>query len=242
MLVEKYGLVNTENDSQEWPAEVFDDLKKLKQGMPLAYLIGFVPFLKVKIDLSLRPLIPRAETEYWVGEVILRCKKEPKTCLDMFAGSGCVGLSLLGQWSEVRVDFVDIDQKCLDQVRINIARNKIDPSRIFLIRSDVFDRVEGSYDLILANPPYIDPGCLSGLPRSVKEYEPLKALLAGDQGLALIKKFLRTVRSHLNPGGFFVMEFNPSQKKKIEALVSSQFHCEFNRDQYGRWRFLIGRI
>jgi len=89
LLNEKYGGKKT----PQYEA----DLDRLASGEPLAYVINNMPFLGCSIDLSSRPLIPRAETEFWVGEVVEKLKKEsgPITCIDIFAGSGCIGVSLL---------------------------------------------------------------------------------------------------------------------------------------------------
>ncbi len=244
LLQEKYGLADALNRPEVWPQEATEDMKRLSRGEPLAYVIGFVPFLDCHIDLRFRPLIPRAETEYWAGLMAhrQRFKEKPVKCLDLFAGSGCLGLALLKHWSGSQVDFADKSKDCLKQVKINLALNQFDPSRSQLIFSDTFSHVRGRYDVITANPPYIAPEFFHDLPDSVKRYEPKEALLADNQGLFLIESFLVSVAGHLEPEGEFWLEFDSRQKNEIEKLIDKEiFEYQFGRDQYGFWRFLFGR-
>lgn len=242
LLRDKYNLIDAVDKPHLWPAEATEDLKRLSQGEPLAYVIGFAPFLGSRIDLRFRPLVPRSETEHWVEVLLNQMIFEDKSAkaLDLFTGSGCVGLSLLKHWSKVEVDFTDNNASCLEQVEYNLALNGIESGRARLIHSDLFEQVQDRYDLILANPPYISPDRFQKLPRSVRDYEPKEALIAKEGGLALIRKFLDQVSNYLNPSGRFWLEFDPAQKEKIEALIGKKFKTNFQRDQYGRWRFVVG--
>ncbi|HQO27645.1 MAG TPA: hypothetical protein PKX21_01085, partial [Candidatus Pacearchaeota archaeon] len=96
LLQEKYNLIDAVDQPHLWPAEAAEDLKRLSQGEPLAYVIGFIPFLGSRIDLRFRPLVPRSETEYWVQVLLKQAAFKKKTikALDLFTGSGCIGLSL----------------------------------------------------------------------------------------------------------------------------------------------------
>jgi len=186
--------------------------------------------------------VPRSETEYWVQVLLKQAafKKKTVKVLDLFTGSGCIGLSLLRHWPEARVDFADNNLSCLEQVEYNLALNKINSRRARLIHSDIFAGIQNKYDLIVANPPYISASRFEHLPRSVRDYEPKEALIAGEEGLALIRRFLDQVSDYLNPWGQFWLEFDPAQKESIQPLISSSFQADFRRDQYGLWRFVVG--
>jgi len=227
----------------------YKDLERLKAGEPLAYVIGFAEFLGCKIDLSKKPLIPRPETEFWVGEVL---KDKPFDSaqgkilhiLDVFSGSGCIGIAISRHVKNTKIDFVDFDKKAVEQIKINL---KINPSsskttarRSKVIRSNVFDKVVGKYDYIFANPPYIPTTRKGKVGKSVLKFEPKVALFGGADGLFYIRKFLRDAKKHLSDAGKIFIEFDSPQKKEIEKLIKKYNYnnFEFYRDQYGRWRWV----
>ncbi|TRZ79680.1 peptide chain release factor N(5)-glutamine methyltransferase [bacterium] len=217
------------------------DIKKLEKGYPLAYLIGNQPFLNCKIDLKYKPLIPRPETEYWTEKVIDDIKNNRKQdirCLDIFAGSGCVGIAILKNIKGIKMDFADIKGKNLKQIKHNLKLNNIEGKHKF-IKSNLFDRINDKYDYIFANPPYIAHNDKS-IQLSVKKYEPKNALYSKNNGLEIIEKFLRNANGYLNQDGKICIEFGYQQKKNIETLLK-KFKYErysFYKDQYGRWRWI----
>ncbi|MFH2109465.1 MAG: methyltransferase, partial [Patescibacteria group bacterium] len=135
LLKEKYHWTEVEillNKRLMSPKEI-RDLKRLEQGEPVAYVIGKTEFLGCTIDLSLKPLIPRPETEYWVNQVMKgKNRVLPESgstrmvkALDLCCGSGCIGIALLKHLSNISVDFVDIDDNALKQTEINLKLNLI---------------------------------------------------------------------------------------------------------------------
>ena len=251
LLQEKY-LGNLTNKAKK-------DIKKLKAGEPVDYLIGFINFLDCKIDLSKKPLIPRIETEYWVGEVIYKLKIENQNTkikiLDVFSGSGAIGIAILKQISFARVVFADSEENCLKQIKINCRINKISKNRYKIIKSDVFKNVNGKFDYIFTNPPYIPTKRINKIQNSVLKYEPHIALFGGEDGLFYIERFLTEAKSFINPRGpslpvpsrldgvrasKIYMEFDSIQKKQIEKLLKKLNYkdYQFKRDQYKKWRYL----
>lgn len=235
----------------------YKDVERLKRGEPLDYVIGFTDFLGCKIDLSKKPLIPRQETEFWTEKAIEDIKKfsdlsslrslgQSLRILDIFAGSGCIGIAVLKNIKNSRVDFADVDKNNLKQIRINLKINKIKPGRGRVICSDVFKNIKGSYDYILANPPYIAKNRKNKIQKSVLKFEPNRALFGGGDGLFYIKKFLKDAKNHLRPagGGYpdgkIYMEFDHIQRREIGKLLKKfGYHdYKFNKDQYGKFRWV----
>lgn len=218
-----------------------DDLLRLKRGEPVDYIIGWKPFLGCKIDLSFKPLIPRAETEFWVEKTISEIGKKKLKILDVFAGSGCVGIAILKHCPNTKVDFAEIDKNLIKQIKLNSKINGAKKTRSNVILSDIFTHIKGRYDFILANPPYIPTKHLSKVQKSVLLHEPHRALFGGETGLKFITTFLKQAKKHLNKGGQIRLEIDPSQKKSLEKIVkeNSYTSLSFEKDQYGRWRLAI---
>lgn len=231
LLDEKYGGTR--------PPEAEGDIERLRAGEPLAYVIGFVDFLGSKIDLSQRTLIPRPETEFWVEKqftTIYRSKLERPKCLDIFAGSGCIGISLLKKIPGSTVDFADIDDRAIRQIEINCKLNGIEKNRYRIIKSDIFENIHDSYDFIFANPPYIAEDKISDVEKSVLDHEPHQALFAGPDGLLFIKKFLDQAQTYLSHGVNLYMEFDSHQKEVLEKMYPN---AKFYQDQFKQWRYLV---
>lgn len=214
-----------------------NDIEKLEKGEPVDYLIGFVYFLGAKIDLRFKPLIPRPETEYFLLNHIKEIKGK---VLDIFSGSGCIGIALLKEKNNVFVNFADIDNSFLKQIKINLKINDI-KGGFRIIKSDVFSKIQGKYDYIIANPPYIAEKRISKVQDSVLKYEPKHALLAGKDGLLYINKFLKQARRYLNKKGKIFLEFDSFQKKEIEKILKKEKYLNyyFEKDQYNKVRYLI---
>lgn len=225
---EKYG-------GKESPA-FHDDVERLKKGEPLDYIIGNAPFLGCTIDLSFRPLIPRAETEYWVGRALktIPTSKQIRV-LDIFAGSGCIGITIAKHRPRATVELVELDSRALKQIQKNITLNAITNAISF--KSDAFKKITGVYDYIFANPPYIAPDA-TDVQSTVKDWEPAIALYANDSGMALINETIANGHKHLIDGGTLYIEHDPRQS---EAIIEFAKQFPYSRvttlkDQYGKKR------
>jgi len=206
--------------------------------LPEEYKQGFKDFLGVKIDLSKRPLIPREETEYWV-RVVLKEIKEGAECLDLFAGSGCIGISILKNVNNSFCDFGEKEDLFLEQIKISLDLNGIDKERYSLIKTDVFSNIEKKYDYILANPPYVAESRINEVGEDVKMFEPAVALYGGNDGMDYIKVFLNEVVNYLKDSGVIYLEFDPEQKEWIEEIIKDKYSSyEFLKDQFNKYRFV----
>lgn len=230
---------------------------------PIEYARGFTEFLGCKIDLSKKPLIPRKETEFWVAKAINKIKEVSVKntlsrdfsdglrikVLDIFAGSGCIGITVLKRIPNSLCDFADSEENAIKQIKINLKINNINKKRYKIIKSDVFENIKNKYDYIFANPPYIPEKNINLIQKSVLDFEPHTALFGGADGLLYIRRFLEGAKNHLNPGGIIFMEFDgstgspqaPSQKSEIEKLYKKSNYktCKFHKDQYGKWRYIM---
>lgn len=215
-----------------------EDLERLEQGEPLAYVIGHIPFLGLSLDLSSHPLIPRPETEWWVEKLIAEVPSGSRV-LDLCAGSGAIGLALL-KHTDANVSFGELDPKHTKQIQINLERNKLDASRADIRTGDLFTPFAGEqFDLVVSNPPYIP--VVRELEESVERYEPKIALRAGDDGLSVIRRIAQEVQGYLSPGGVLWMECDIENIEAAEVLLQEggALRTEIQNDQYGRPRLVL---
>ena len=226
-------------------ANIQADLARLSAGEPLAYVIGWVPFLGLRIDLGSHPLIPRPETEYWVEVLLTQLKKrfgdKSFKFLDLCAGSGAIGLSVLKTFPNAHVSFGELELPHTELIAHNIAVNNLDASRATIRRGNLFASFfDEQFDVIATNPPYIPQG--RTLNESVIGYEPPVALFAGTQGLDLIERIAKEAVRHLHPGGELWMECDIDNIETARTLVLSggANRADIRTDQYGRPRTLVG--
>lgn len=218
------------------------DLLRLKEGEPIDYVIGWKDFLGARIDLSFKPLIPRPETEFWAQQAILSLKELSRgRVLDIFSGSGCVGVAIAQNCPNLLCDSSDISQEAVKQIKLNYKINKINPKKYRVINSDIFSNIKHKYDFILANPPYIPIKNKNKIQKSALKYEPKKALFGGGDGLYYINKFLKQAPNYLAKSGAIYMEFDSPQKNAINKLLKKYKYQTWNfyKDQYGKWRFVV---
>ncbi|MCX6712713.1 MAG: peptide chain release factor N(5)-glutamine methyltransferase [Candidatus Vogelbacteria bacterium] len=225
-------------------ADLREDLARVEKGEPLDYVIGWSDFCGCRIGLETHPLIPRPETKFWTEKAIREIGDRKLSILDIFAGSGCVGIAVLKHCPRATVDFIEKDPKLCEQIKVNCDLNGIDSKRYKISQTDVFKSFrhpvskKKKYDFILANPPYVPEG--RKLKKSVTEWEPAGALFAGLDGLVVINEFLEQAKEFLVPEGIIYLEFDSRQKTVLAKLLKDAGYknIEFNKDQYGRWRFV----
>jgi HemK-like putative methylase len=241
LLREKYHGEKTEG--------FFTDCERLDAGEPVAYVIGFQPFLDVKIWLDSKPLIPRSETEYWTKQVIETVKLMNAECssvciLDLCAGSGAIGVVVAKAIPTARVDFAEVDAHHHATITRNICDNGIDYTNTRIFGGDLFEHIpKGTqYDFILSNPPYIDP-ILDRAEASVKNFEPHLALYGGKSGMEIIERIIHDAPQYLAPHGQLWIEHEPEQVEAIQALSHSSCATWSSmrtlHDQYGAARCSI---
>ena len=219
--------------------------KRRGEGEPLQHLLGTVEFHGSEFVSDHRALIPRPETEHLVTLLMEHhhSKDHPATVLDVGTGSGCIGLSLAKAWPGASVTLVDISEDALELARLNAERSGVAGSAVKLVRSDLFEKLPtATFDLIVANLPYIPTSELAELSREVRR-DPTLALDGGASGLDIIHRLLEESPQHLTPGGMLALELHHDQAVRVsERLQMLGFtDTQTHRDLPGIDRFVFAR-
>lgn len=184
--------------------------RRVDQRVPLAYLLGEAWFMGLPFFVDERVLVPRSPLgeliqngiQPWLGD------RYPERILDLCTGSGCIGIGAALVFEEAQVDLSDLSTDALEVAAVNIDTHDVS-DRVSTIQSDVFDRIEGRYDLIISNPPYVDAEDMADMPAEFR-HEPELGLAAGEDGLDIAHKILAGASDHLNPGGLLIVEVGNS--------------------------------
>jgi release factor glutamine methyltransferase len=219
--------------------------KRRGEGEPLQHLLGTVPFHGHDFVCDQRALVPRPETEHLVSLLVEKQFRSapPASVLDMGCGSGCIGLSLAKAWPQAEVTLADVSEDALELTRLNAERLGFSGHSLRIVRSDLFEKLEGSrFDLVVANLPYIPSTDVPALSREVRR-DPHLALDGGATGLDIIFRLLADGATHLNQDGWIVLELHHDQAPRVSERLQSlgfvdiQTHTDLGRIE----RFVFAR-
>jgi release factor glutamine methyltransferase len=197
-----------------------------------------------KIKVKKGVFLPRPETKFWVKKVIKKLKKIKRKnlkILDIFAGSGLIGICILKNLKNAKVDFADISKRAIEQIKENLKLNKILKNRYKIYHSNLFSKIKKKkYDFIFANPPYVAKERLFEVQESVKLLEPKISWYGGEKGLKVIKKFLKQAKNYLKDDGAIFMEIDPLQKEDLIEIFKKEGYKKFNffKDQFKKIRWV----
>ncbi len=224
-------------------------IRKRREGVPLAYLLGTVEFLDVTLRVDRRALIPRVETEELVELLLQDCDAQAQAqgpgwrVLDLGTGSGAIVIALLKRWPQARAVAVDRSRDALELARENARANGVD-GRIHWVQTDWLRGLRASFDLIVSNPPYVPSEEYAHLPREVRVYEPRLALDGGPRGLRELARIAEEAPKHLTPGGRLYLEIGAQQAEDVRRLLEETrafASVEVLQDLSGRDRFVRAR-
>lgn len=234
--------------------------RRLK-GEPIAYILGYKDFCGLRFKVNKDVLIPRPETE-WLVERIMKyevgIRNKGLRILDMGTGSGCIAVTLGKQFSINNFQFsitgADISSKSLKMARENARHHH---TKIKFIQSDLFKNIDGKFDIIIANLPYVPAKMLRRHllhkpspfpptnPFAGLAYEPAFALTDGGSSWQIYRRFFQQVGPHLNPKSLIYLEIDPAQKKELPQIIKKYLpnaEVKFYKDFRNLWRYVVIQV
>jgi release factor glutamine methyltransferase len=199
-------------------------------GEPLQYILGHQEFWSIELNVDPRVLIPRPETELLVEQALLILAETPfrrlPFVLEIGTGSGAIAIALAKERRDIFLVAIDISIDALRLAKENAAFSGV-LHQIHFVHGHLLDPFrflgeEGPFDLILSNPPYIPFPEIEGLPKEVRDYEPIIALNGGEDGLAFHRTMILKAPFYLKRGGWLLLEVGHSQGKKVSRLIEKQ--------------------
>lgn len=207
-------------------------------GRPLWYIIGDTNFCGYTIKVDERVLIPRPETEE-MAMMVAACVEEEGSVLDLCTGSGAIAIAVKKELEKrgvaAKVTATDISDDALALAKENAEANDAD---ILFIKSDLFNRIRGRFDVIVTNPPYIPTADLENLQREVRDYEPKLALDGGEDGLDYYRRIAADAPKYLNRGGVLIMEVGIGEAQEIVRMFRSNTYAMIVKDFNGIDRYV----
>lgn len=184
---------------------------------PLQHILGSQEFCGLNFDVSADVLIPRHDTELLITQAVA-LMPDARSLLDIGTGSGCIAISLAIRYPNAAVTATDISSSALAVARRNVEKHGV---AVELLLGSLFEPLDNrSFDLIVSNPPYIPTKDIAGLEPEVRDYDPSRALDGGADGLDIYRALIPDAHSHLNMGGWLLLEVGIGQAADVTRLFS----------------------
>lgn len=208
--------------------------------VPLQHLLGYQDFMGLRFQVNEHVLIPRQDTEILVEEA-MRYLHDGMRILDLCTGSGCILLSLLHYSNDCEGTGVDISKEALQVAALNAELLGI---KADFLKSDLYEKVTGKFDLLVSNPPYIERKVIPTLMEEVREYDPYIALDGGEDGLDFYRRIIGGAQDYLKRGGQILMEIGSGQAQAVSELLREAGFKEIDvcRNFAGLDRVVSGRL
>jgi release factor glutamine methyltransferase len=208
-------------------------VERRREGEPVQYITGETEFYGLSFQVNRDVLIPRPETEHLVEKAItLAAAFEQPRMVEVGTGSGAIAVALAHELPRAQIHATEISVPALAVARANAARNGV-ADRIRFLLGDLLASVAGErFEVVISNPPYVPESDRDSLSVEVRDYEPVQALFAGGDGLAVHRRLIPAAFNALVSGGFVVLEIGYGQQAAVDSLLASTgfSEIEFTED------------
>ena len=218
-------------------------IRQRAEHIPLQQLTGEQGFMGLTFSVNEHVLIPRQDTEILVEEV-LKELHDGMRVLDMCTGSGCILLSLLHYSNDCEGLGVDLSAEALEVAGRNVLK-VLTPEKAehaHFLQSDLFEKVEGKFEIIVSNPPYIASAEVEKLMPEVRDHEPRMALDGTEDGLYFYRRIIEEAGKHLVSSGMLFFEIGYDQGQAVSELMRTEGYCDVQvvQDYAGLDRVVFG--
>lgn len=199
-------------------------IEKRSERIPLQHITGVQEFMGHEFFVNEHVLIPRQDTEILVEHALDKVE-DGKKVLDMCTGSGCILLSILKRY-QVRGTGADISSEALQVAERN--RKHLALPQVEWLQSDLFEKIEEKYDVIVSNPPYIQTEVIEGLQEEVRLHDPYIALDGKEDGLYFYRRIIEDAKAYLEDGGWLLFEIGYDQAEPVTRLMERAGYSEIH--------------
>jgi release factor glutamine methyltransferase len=208
------------NESIE-PATFNQLLERRLTYEPVPYILGVWEFFSMELAVRAPMLVPRPETEHLVEAVLDVVGLRPCRVLELGTGTGCISLAIAKNAPHCKIVATDINPEALRLASENMGRHRLD-DRVSFYGGDLFQSLQtftDRFDVICSNPPYVEDAAWEGLPPAITRYEDPRALVAGQDGLDVIRRIVAEAPKYLVSGGFLAFEIGMGQHDAVKSLL-----------------------
>lgn len=215
-------------------------LEKRSERIPVQHILGVQCFCGLDFIVTPDVLCPRLDTEVLIEEALKRIKPG-SSILDMCTGSGCIILTLLHFVKDCQGTAVDLSEKALEVAKRNAQKLQ---KKCTFIHSDLFENINGRFDVIVSNPPYIATKEIEALEPEVRIHEPMMALDGMEDGVFFYRKIVSESVDYLNPDGWLMFEIGYDQGEAVSYMMEAAgfVQIEVIEDLAGLDRVVIGKL
>lgn len=220
--------------------QIEEAVEKRIKHIPLQHIIGETEFMGLTFKVNENVLIPRFDTEILVDEVVKYVGDQYLKVLDMCTGSGCIAVTISDMCDNATVVASDISKDAIDVAKENNTLNQTD---VTFVESDLFENVEGLFDVIVSNPPYIRTEEIENLQEEVKMHDPHLALDGGETGLDFYKRIVKDAKEHLKTDGIIFFEIGFDQAEDVSNILKENGYHDIvvKKDLSGLDRVVIAK-
>lgn len=247
ITVETTFLIDTAM-TQEMANRYKSIVSRRAKGEPTAYIIGYKEFFGDFFNVDPRALIPRPETELLVEQIAKHLnhqsieKQKIMKIVDIGTGSGCIAITLAKLFPSIQLMATDISRESLQLARSNAQKHSVTEQLAFC-KNDLLTNLEGPFDIIVSNPPYIDSNSIESVQREIRDHEPRIALDGGSSGTEILFRLITQAKKRLADDGLLVVEIGFGQEEEIlflcETIFRSNTEVKLEKDLSGISRVLL---